>query len=46
MIYKLLITILLMTFQNTFSQKQKSYSVNYLDDLSLFYLLNAKKVFA
>ncbi|CAD7798911.1 hypothetical protein CHRY9390_00406 [Chryseobacterium aquaeductus] len=35
-----------MTFQNTFSQKQKSYSVNYLDDLSLFYLLDAKKVFA
>jgi len=35
-----------MSFQFTFSQKQKSYSVNYLEDLSLFYLLNNKKVFA
>ena len=43
---KLLIIILLMSFETTFSQKQKSFSVKYLEDLSLFYLLNNKKVFA
>lgn len=42
----LLLSLCLIILQTLIAQKQKSYKINYLDDLSLFYLLDNKKLFA